>query len=587
MKKQIATFLLFITVFINYGSVFTQIISLSPITEDSYGKIGNKNGLSSNSDVMDYFAEDQGLDEGTDGHFIHFHENGSINEGDLSFNHTNYSPVENIRDPYSGQINTKLAQIDEGLNYHYKKNITINHDKVDGNLTNFPVLVDIYDSDLHGDVQNDGDDIIFTSDTGEKLDHEVELFERKYNKTHAHLVAWIKVPLLSSESDTVIFLNYGNSTVGDQQNPDSVWDSDFSGVWHLNDDYLDSTANNNDGTNSGSTDIESKIAGGNSFDGDDSIQIPGLLGNPTNLTLSAWVNLVATDTQGAEIISIGDYAALRARNSATDGFYYYDDDSWAQTTTNTVISGPDWHYIVYTINSGISQFLFIDGSLESSTSFTDSILYSGLGSDTFIGKHGNGKDTFDFNGAIDEVRVSKTPRSNSWITTEYNNQFDPGSFYSISGEYLSVYESEKYIYSKNITINHNKVDSSLKKFPFLIDIYDSNLRDNVQSDGDDIIFTDVTGEKLAHDIEIFNQTYNDSFAHLVVWVNIPELSSTTDTVITMCYGNSSVSSQEDPNAVWDDYTAVWHLNDSVIDEQTTSNAHLDSTGNGYNGDQSG
>jgi hypothetical protein len=34
-------------------------------------------------------------------------------------------------------------------------------------------------------------------------------------------------------------------------------------------------------------------------------------------------------------------------------------------------------------------------------------------------------------GIIDELKVSNTARSASWIAAEYNNQNTPGSFYAI------------------------------------------------------------------------------------------------------------------------------------------------------------
>ncbi|MHA2160771.1 MAG: hypothetical protein ACXABE_17885, partial [Candidatus Thorarchaeota archaeon] len=89
------------------------------------------------------------------------------------------------------------------LPYSYRKQLTIRHQDVAADLVNFPVLVDIYDADLRTDVRSDGRDIAFTIGE-ETLAHEVELFDQTYNSTHAHLAAWVKVPLLSGSSDTVI-----------------------------------------------------------------------------------------------------------------------------------------------------------------------------------------------------------------------------------------------------------------------------------------------------------------------------------------------------------------------------------------------
>ncbi|MDX1798523.1 MAG: DUF2341 domain-containing protein, partial [Candidatus Lokiarchaeia archaeon] len=95
--------------------------------------------------------------------------------------------------------------------FNYYKEITINHLKVAEDLTNFPLLISIYDSDLHSKVQSDGDDIAFSNGT-DWLDYEIELFDQSYSGTEARLVAWVNVPSVSSSTDTKIYMYYGNST---------------------------------------------------------------------------------------------------------------------------------------------------------------------------------------------------------------------------------------------------------------------------------------------------------------------------------------------------------------------------------------
>ena len=66
----------------------------------------------------------------------------------------------------------------------------------------------------------------------------------------------------------LLFMYYGNSNItASRENVSGVWDSNFKGVWHLHDDFLDSTSNNNDATNNGSTDATGIIGDGQSFDG--------------------------------------------------------------------------------------------------------------------------------------------------------------------------------------------------------------------------------------------------------------------------------------------------------------------------------
>jgi flagellin-like protein len=71
---------------------------------------------------------------------------------------------------------SNLGLYDENKStWQYRKKILIDHNKVDGNLTNFPVLIYLEDSDLNLYANADGNDIIFTSKDGKtKLKREIE-----------------------------------------------------------------------------------------------------------------------------------------------------------------------------------------------------------------------------------------------------------------------------------------------------------------------------------------------------------------------------------------------------------------------------
>ena len=124
----------------------------------------------------------------------------------------------------------------------------------------------------------------------------------------------------------------------------------------------------------------------------------------------------------------------------------------------------------------------------------------------------------------------------------------------------SPHEMPSFRYKKVITINHSQVAGDLDEFPVLIDILDADLHDaaKVQSDGDDILFVQ-NGIVLAHEIELFKQDYDATYAHLVAWVKA-NLSGTVDTPIAMYYGNSYVGPQQNPVELWSNgFTGVWHL----------------------------
>ena len=115
--------------------------------------------------------------------------------------------------------------------WQYRKKLTLDETMVEDNLVNFPVLISFTgDTDLAADARSDFYDVLFTASDGTtKLDHEIE----SYNSTNGDIVAWVKVPTLSTEVDTKIFMYYGNAGANDQQNASGVWSDGYRAVWHL------------------------------------------------------------------------------------------------------------------------------------------------------------------------------------------------------------------------------------------------------------------------------------------------------------------------------------------------------------------
>ncbi|MHA1884706.1 MAG: DUF2341 domain-containing protein, partial [Promethearchaeota archaeon] len=479
--------------------------------------------------------------------------------------------------------------------FNYYKEITIDHTKVSGasNLTDFPVLISILDTDLYDKVQSNGNDIAFYNGT-DWLDHEIEVFNQTYSGTQAQLIAWVRTPSLSPTTDTKIYMYYGNSTMSSQENPTGVWDSNYLGVWHLSEDptgtVYDSTTNNNDGSSYGSMDsgdqILGKIDGSINFDGNDdniATEDNNLLAGRSSFTMSAWIKPLSTQSDFCGIIEYDNTtdgnsfdAAMELRSTrvprvniwTTSGFEYVD--------SSTVLPTTQFTYFVFVYDGDLN--IYLDGSFDSSTPHSGNVRNNR--------RHINiGRNTHDgrsFNGIIDDVHISSIDRSADWIATEYNNQYDPSSFYSIGTEERVGLSIDDFNYNKEITIDHTKVSgsSNLINFPVLISILDTDLHDKVQSNGNDIAFYNGT-QWLDHEIEVFNQTYSGTQAQLVAWVRIPSLSPTTDTKIYMYYGNSTMGPQENPTGVWDsNYQAIWHLSE---DPSGTAPQILDSTLNNYDG----
>ncbi|MHA2369734.1 MAG: DUF2341 domain-containing protein, partial [Candidatus Hodarchaeales archaeon] len=485
--------------------------------------------------------------------------------------------------------------------FRYRKNITTNPANVPADLTNFPVLIDLYDSDLQQKARADGWDIMFTDVSGTQLAHELELFDRAYNATHAHLVAWVKADLSGSQ-DTILSMYFGKPLSSNQETPENVWDSDFKAIWHLNDDPTgtapqieDATANENDGTAFGSmlsSDLVSGAMGGAlNFDGsNDYVDF----GNPTELqitgalTVGAWFR---ADYVGNEYLVTkmgpggqrGWDMSFDTENS-THGWvmFRYSLDGTAMSGVGyELVEVGQWYHVVGVFNPSTYERFYINGQLAEED-------VTGIPASQFdpsmpvrIARRSDGSSG-SFDGTVDEVRISTIARSAEWIATEYNNQNDPNTFYSITSLEDWMVETNWAFpmldYRKNITIDSSRVSGSGShtNFPVLIELYDTDLHNpmKVQPDGDDIAFGSASGSKLNHEIESFDQNWNDTHAHLVAWVQIPSLATNADKTIGLYYGNSLLENQENPESVWNtDYAGVWHLNDIPTDTVYDSTAN--------------
>ncbi len=104
--------------------------------------------------------------------------------------------------------------------------------------------------------------------------------------------------------------------------------------------------------------------------------------------------------------------------------------------------------------------------------------------------------------------------------------------------------------------------SSHENFPLWVELTGSWLKstDNggkvVSLEGHDLRFELADGTSLAHELE----HYDPVNGKLGAWVRLPELHADQPTVLLLYYGKAGLAeSAADPQAVWQDYLAVWHL----------------------------
>ena len=319
----------------------------------------------------------------------------------------------------------------------YRKKITIDHDTVSSTLVNFPVLINLAsDSSLASRAQSDGDDIVFTDKSGTKLDHEIELF----TSSTGRLVAWVKVPSLSSSTDTILYMYYGNSKCTNQQDRQGTWDSNYLMVQHMQEygTIYDSTSNGFTGVNTGvSKSVNGKIDGcqyfnslSDSFDmGTSSSLNPGT--NSWTITLWTKVRHVEPffDILNKWDGSKGFTLCLYNGWGGTNYFKVSDGTKTAYRYWDAIWSDGSWHHIAAVINRNTNELdLYVDGVLSNGKG---PYSIAGFGSITSSASFLLFGGTY---GWQDELTISKTARSTAWIKTSYLNQNNPSSFYLLGSQ---------------------------------------------------------------------------------------------------------------------------------------------------------
>ncbi len=349
----------------------------------------------------------------------------------------------------SGSVAQAASWFDS--DWQYRQLITISPSVTNSDLTDFPYMLKITDitNPLFDNAQIDGDDIVLTADDGiSTLDHEIEY----YDSVAETLVAWVRIPTLSSTVSTDIYMYYGNGSVSTQENVPGVWSNGYEAVYHLHDDFNDSKGSHN-GTNSGSADVTGQIADGQDFypdDGVDEISIGNWNFTGDSLTISAWMK---SDDGFAQ----DDPRIISKANSGTpeDHVYMlslYDGTinenrlrfrvktGLSDTLGMTELQGsspngylPDaaeWYLVAGTYD-GTQMRLIRDGLDAGSTAKTGLIRQNAWPS--YIGNNTANTDTalYSFDGKLDEVRIASAARSLDWMGANYLSQSSPASYVTL------------------------------------------------------------------------------------------------------------------------------------------------------------
>ena len=378
--------------------------------------------------------------------------------------------------------------------------LTIDHNDITSPLTNFPVLVYLSTSSgrnnddvsfIFDELQNNANRFkiaVTTSDCATQCYVEIE----KWDQTSEQAWLWVRVPSISTTSDTVLHLYYDknhadNTTyVGDTNSTpaEMVWDSNFALVQHLGENASvvhDSTPNNNDETNpppeppspgyTRATYTDSgEINGAYAFSNDGTNGSRLQMANSSSLDITEAITLEAfiylNDKTDAKFIvkddpfdlnGAGCYNLQQEALSGTPNLQIQLDlGGWQRVSYPTYNTG-EWLYVVGTYDRTTMR-LYLNGTERATNPQTAAIR-----SDSTVNVAlGNRADdwglNYDLNGLLDEVRISNTARDPAWIFASYESgrddliDFGPEEGVNISNTPSSIdlgYVAETHSYWSN------------------------------------------------------------------------------------------------------------------------------------------
>jgi len=332
-------------------------------------------------------------------------------------------------------------------NWQFRKKITIDNTKVNADLTDFPIYVDLSDlgSDFFNNVKADGGDIRIT-----KADGTTELAREVVNIDTSGLTGEVhfKADALGSTTDTEFYIYYGNAAASDYAVTDTygrnnVW-TDYDGVYHLQGNTTNSAGTTYSEQMDGTSSSSGKIYGAYDFDGSSDELITSYQGFSGTSTFgcSMWFNRGSGGSIQPMLAGVSS-----TLGSANENFYLMlansktnvqvaiktgGSTSYTSTTTNTTtINAGTWYYSSVWYD-GSNLYNKINNSAAASSTATG--LLNTNTTDGLDFAHWKAHSSYWYDGLLDEIRFTTTPKNEHWYSTEYNNQNSASTFYSAGAQ---------------------------------------------------------------------------------------------------------------------------------------------------------
>lgn len=185
-----------------------------------------------------------------------------------------------------------------------------------------------------------------------------------------------------------------------------------------------------------------------------------------------------------------------------------------------------------------------------------------------------------FDGALDEVHMSRTAYSKDWVKLEYENQKQGSSILTFTRiqvapkDTVPIEDYSGWKYTRKITFNTTITGADVAKavdgFPVLIRLTSPSFNfSQALADGRDLRFADADGAPLP--VSIVNWDPSKGFAEM--WTRVPRVDGASKSdFIKLYWGKPDAADLHRSIAVWDTadgWCGVWHLQYASAGKGTT------------------
>ncbi len=316
-----------------------------------------------------------------------------------------------------------IGQIGTADAWHFHASLYLYTNSAGANLPStarmegFPLLVRLRTEtfDFHT-AQPHGEDIRFTDATGNALSYNIE----RWNPSAGEATIWVRIPVIKGAEVQAIHMHWGNASASSESNGAAVFNptNGYAAVLHMGAEVKDEVGSVNAEkrgvtASSGVIGDACHFAGGQGvFCGEQLESLPS--GNSSHST-GCWFRATQSNSTiigwGNEGGGRGSKIRMQLRSPA----HIHIDSDFSDVNGNAKIPANEWVHVEHTYSNGTGR-IYINGKLDSEEHPRLNIHSPQR---MWVGGWYN---NYDFQGDIDEVRLSAVERSADWIRLEYENQ---------------------------------------------------------------------------------------------------------------------------------------------------------------------